>query len=612
MAQIIVEIPHLTKALALTLGRWANSKFRFETYPKADASQINRDIAVVSSVLSKALRTSASDGDTCWEAIAKRSDRDTLAAAVPGDRARQYIKDGLFELAQKRTSNAKRSLQSESMAKTGPKINGKDLEDAYGAFGLALWAKIAETPSNEHNETATTGPLSSQLEKLRRHGVHLVRANRDDMPGSFEDHFIETNYSLEILGHAFRSFDKIHFQRFIVEKFFSDPRERHLCISVLDPDPELGLMKAFARGQGRTNIDTSFEAHALTLLNNLLDLRTEVAERYGERAAGRFAIETHTNLFGTLVFRDRGTPQGWAQTENVFGKMGVESMTGLNLRFSEEPGSLYQNLADEADHMRTSGRPWPRPDLLARLDHLIGHRGCAPENTNTIRGFKHGLEQGLRSFELDVRLSSDSQVVCSHPATVYADETYLEVGAATANQLARAAAIPTMKQVLDLLAGRASVIIELKPSDGEIGTLPRAVAQLLDERADEGRHDNIAGVSSFRHDAALQFRAESRHHQDVVGFHWPSNIRASEAVRKTVSRGVRKLYLHYSTVMDTPTAAFPFDGIDEITCWVVNSHAAVSELEARGVTHLVSDDPLSVAGGQYWTTQAIRPEVQAR
>ncbi|RDH44353.1 glycerophosphodiester phosphodiesterase [Zooshikella ganghwensis] len=50
---------------------------------------------------------------------------------------------------------------------------------------------------------------------------------------------------------------------------------------------------------------------------------------------------------------------------------------------------------------------------------IIGHRGArneAPENTLT--GFRHAIDQGVRHFELDLRLSQDHQLVVIHDSTV--------------------------------------------------------------------------------------------------------------------------------------------------------------------------------------------------
>ena len=49
---------------------------------------------------------------------------------------------------------------------------------------------------------------------------------------------------------------------------------------------------------------------------------------------------------------------------------------------------------------------------------IVGHRGAkgeAPENT--LPSFKHAYGQGIRHFELDVRLSSDGELMTIHDKT---------------------------------------------------------------------------------------------------------------------------------------------------------------------------------------------------
>jgi glycerophosphoryl diester phosphodiesterase len=50
---------------------------------------------------------------------------------------------------------------------------------------------------------------------------------------------------------------------------------------------------------------------------------------------------------------------------------------------------------------------------------IFGHRGAraeAPENT--VAGFVHAYEQGIRHFELDLQLSSDGEIIVIHDKTV--------------------------------------------------------------------------------------------------------------------------------------------------------------------------------------------------
>jgi glycerophosphoryl diester phosphodiesterase len=107
---------------------------------------------------------------------------------------------------------------------------------------------------------------------------------------------------------------------------------------------------------------------------------------------------------------------------------------------------------------------------------VIAHRGDSarrPENTRA--AFTLAVEAGARLVELDVRLSSDGQVVVIHDATV--DRTTDGSGEVAAMSLAEIRAlsagvrfdeefrqerVPTLEETLALLKGWARVLIEIK------------------------------------------------------------------------------------------------------------------------------------------------------
>ncbi len=139
---------------------------------------------------------------------------------------------------------------------------------------------------------------------------------------------------------------------------------------------------------------------------------------------------------------------------------------------------------------------------------LFGHRGArneAPENTLT--GFRHALARGITSFEFDVHLSADDQLVVIHDPTV--DRTtngHGPVSAMTAAELARLdarsifpqwpepAGVPTLAEVLDLIGGSEHMEIEIKTDSPErLGRVAEHVMAAI-RRHDLGRS---ATVTSF-------------------------------------------------------------------------------------------------------------------
>lgn len=98
-------------------------------------------------------------------------------------------------------------------------------------------------------------------------------------------------------------------------------------------------------------------------------------------------------------------------------------------------------------------------------------KGHAPENT--LAGVRAALAYQADAMEIDVRLTRDGSPVLLHDATV--DRTTNGKGAIEAFSLRQARQldagggerIPTLREVLDEVAGRMLVVLEIKPSDIE-------------------------------------------------------------------------------------------------------------------------------------------------
>ncbi len=107
---------------------------------------------------------------------------------------------------------------------------------------------------------------------------------------------------------------------------------------------------------------------------------------------------------------------------------------------------------------------------------VIAHRGAsgyAPENT--LASIRKGLDMGADMVEIDIHLSKDGEVVVIHDATLErtTDGTG-KVQSKTLEELKKLNAgswfgkefsqekIPTLKEVIDLMDGKALLLIELK------------------------------------------------------------------------------------------------------------------------------------------------------
>lgn len=141
-----------------------------------------------------------------------------------------------------------------------------------------------------------------------------------------------------------------------------------------------------------------------------------------------------------------------------------------------------------AGALRRIGRRTPRGRPL-----VVAHRGAskqAPENT--LAAFELAIEDGADAVELDVRLTSDDELVVMHDARLgrtvrdlrlVADVCAGEITALDAggwhSEKFRGEAAPLLGQALAALRGRAVPIVEIK-DNGDLGAAAaREVARLV-------------------------------------------------------------------------------------------------------------------------------------
>jgi len=149
---------------------------------------------------------------------------------------------------------------------------------------------------------------------------------------------------------------------------------------------------------------------------------------------------------------------------------------------------------------------------------IYAHRGASAEQPeNTLASFHRALDLGVQGIELDVHLSRDGVPVVIHDTTL--DRTtdgHGEVAAFDIADLQRldaggGEAIPTLREVLELVSGQTHVDIEVKAGC--------AADAVLDEVAN---HHDLAGLmSSFDHDV-LRYVHSAHPHVEL----WPLTVSA--------------------------------------------------------------------------------------
>ncbi len=156
----------------------------------------------------------------------------------------------------------------------------------------------------------------------------------------------------------------------------------------------------------------------------------------------------------------------------------------------------------------------------------LAHRGLwSPGQAaeNSLAAFEIACRAGY-GIELDVRLSADGEAVVFHDVMLErmtgADGLVCDLTAAERGALpllGGPGGVPTLRQTLDLGAGRAMLLVEIKAGDGEDGggALEARVAELL------RRYEGPCAVISFDA-AALGWFARHRRHiprgLDAAGF----------------------------------------------------------------------------------------------
>ena len=136
--------------------------------------------------------------------------------------------------------------------------------------------------------------------------------------------------------------------------------------------------------------------------------------------------------------------------------------------------------------------------------NIMGHRGAAfyePENTR--RSFGRALQMGVAAVELDVQLTADGRLAVIHDETVdrttngkgrVKDFTLAELQTLDAGQGEQ---IPSLEEVVDLVLGRAHLVVELKQPDAA-----RPLLRFIQER----RLFEDVHVISFWHPVVLALK----------------------------------------------------------------------------------------------------------
>ncbi|GAC1516748.1 MAG: glycerophosphodiester phosphodiesterase [Gemmatimonadaceae bacterium] len=220
-----------------------------------------------------------------------------------------------------------------------------------------------------------------------------------------------------------------------------------------------------------------------------------------------------------------------------------------------------------------------------RAIEFIAHRGASREKPeNTLAAFARALDVAASAVELDVHTTNDGVVVVHHDAVPRAATTQPALRGRAISTLSHAELstfrvdgeiIPTLADVLDLLAGRAAAYVEMKGAG-----IARDVIACL-----RGHPRTSCVVHGFDHRAISEVHALA---PDLpLGILVPSYTSAPAAA--LAATGARDLWPEWQLI-DRRLVERTHAAGGRVIAWTVNGAGAARVLAEMGVDALCTDD----------------------
>lgn len=230
---------------------------------------------------------------------------------------------------------------------------------------------------------------------------------------------------------------------------------------------------------------------------------------------------------------------------------------------------------------------------------IIGHRGAraeAPENT--LGGFRHLRDLGVRAVELDIQVSSDGELVVIHDpslerttsgnglvsAQTAATLATLDVGRHAWPQWPQREGVPTLAQVLALLPDFIHLELEVKArSEADEAAVIARLPALWQQFSLSGRARTTSfnprylfGIRQAAPDIARGFLFE----EDFMG----------DALQVSQTLGASSLGPHQARVTEALVRDAHAQGLI-VSTWTVNDETRARQLAGWGVDGLITDIP---------------------
>ncbi len=228
---------------------------------------------------------------------------------------------------------------------------------------------------------------------------------------------------------------------------------------------------------------------------------------------------------------------------------------------------------------------------------IVGHRGArgeAPENT--LEGFLYALNNGIRDFELDIRLTGDRELVVFHDATLNrATHQKGTIAAIPSDELIKhdtrigtiwwdkPAPIPTLKSVFELVGPDVTIQLEVKP--GNKDSIPHIGRRLLELVDQFKRHENSV-VTSLDPNVLFWFKNNAPHLKRgyVAEYRFPNPLAIAESLK------CQFLCPNYKMVTRRLVEKAHQRGL-HVSPWTVNRAEEWLYLASLGVDSVITDYP---------------------
>jgi glycerophosphoryl diester phosphodiesterase len=234
---------------------------------------------------------------------------------------------------------------------------------------------------------------------------------------------------------------------------------------------------------------------------------------------------------------------------------------------------------------------------------IVAHRGASSTHPeNTLPAFEAAISLGAGVVELDARLTSDGVVVVLHDPDVSRttdgdglvhEMTAEQVAALGVGRADRGTGVPTLREALRTLSGRAAVAIEIKNLPGEPAYEPghESIVRAAIADLEATDFDGPVLVVSFNPHSIAAAKALAP--QVATGFLTTQIVDPREALAYVKERGHDVLLPGSRSLipLGSPFVAEAHDAGIRVGTWTIDDAATVRMLLGWGVDAIASNDP---------------------